>query len=66
VQSELVSDLGSVHGIGKILLVGKDEQESITEFVLVEHALEFLAGFGDTFTIVGVDNEDDSLSVLEV
>ena len=89
-ESELVCDLGSVHGIlklrvsgdahcdatehwwlwrdtyGKILLVGEDEEDGVTELILVQHALEFLAGLDDTVAIVAVDDEDDALGVLEV
>ena len=51
---------------GKILLVGEDKEDSITELVLVKHALELLSGLNNTVAIVGVDDEDDTLSVLEV
>lgn len=51
---------------GKILLVGEDQEESISQLVLVEHALQFLTGLDDTVTIVAVDDEDDTLGVLEV
>lgn len=51
---------------GKILLVGKDKKKSISELVLVEHTLQLLASLDDTVTIVAVNNEDDTLSVLEV
>jgi hypothetical protein len=50
----------------QILLVGEDEEDGITELILVEHALEFLASLDDTVTIVAVDDEDDTLGVLEV
>jgi len=66
VQTKLVSDLSRVHGIGQILLVGEDEQESIPQLVLVQHALQLLAGLDDTVTVVAVDDEDDALGVLEV
>lgn len=66
VKSELIGDLSSVHGVGQILLVGKDEEESITELILVQHALKLLTSLADTVAIVGIDNEDDTLSVLEV
>ena len=66
VQAKLVSDLSGVHGVGQILLVGEDEEKSVTELVLVEHALELLAGLDNTVAIVGVDDEDDTLGVLEV
>lgn len=50
----------------QILLVGEDQEQSIPEFVLVQHPLELLTGFADTLPIVGVDDEDDSLGVLKV
>lgn len=65
-QAKLVSNLGSVHGVGQILLVGEDEEESVAELVLVKHALKLLASLDDTVAIVGVDDEDDTLGVLEV
>lgn len=65
-KSELIGDLGSVHGVGQILLVGEDEEKSITELILVQHALKLLTSLADTVAIVGIDNEDDTLSVLEV
>ena len=66
VETELVGDLSSVHGVGEILLVSENKQEGITELILVEHPLELLTGLRDTFPIVGVDDEDDTLGVLEV
>ena len=65
-QAKLVGDLSSVHGVGQILLVGEDQEESVSEFVLIEHALELLASLNNTVTIVAVDDEDDTLGVLEV
>jgi hypothetical protein len=50
----------------QILLVGKDQEESITELILVQHALQLLAGFDNTIPIVAVNHEDDTLGVLEV
>lgn len=50
----------------QILLVGKDKEESIPELVLVQHALELLARLDNTVAIVAVDDEDDTLGVLEV
>ena len=66
VKTKLVGDFGSIHRVRQILLVGEDEEQRITELVLVEHPLELLAGLRDTFPIVGVDDEDDTLRVLEV
>ncbi|KAI6761105.1 hypothetical protein HG531_001658 [Fusarium graminearum] len=57
---------GGVVTYGKILLVGEDKENGIAELILVEHALELLSGLNNTVAIVGVDDEDDTLSVLEV
>jgi len=51
---------------GKILLVGEDQEESVPELVLVQHALQLLARLNDTIAIIAVDDEDDALGVLEV
>lgn len=66
VEAELVGDLSGVHGVGQILLVGEDEEKSVPQLVLVQHALQLLAGLDHTVTIVAVDDEDDALGVLEV
>ena len=65
-KSQLVRDLGSVHGVGQILLVGKDQQKGIAKLIFAEHALQLLTGLVNTVAIVGIDNENDTLSVLEV
>lgn len=60
----LIGKTGRAHG--KILLVGEDQEKGVTQLVLVEHALQLLTGLNDTIPIVGVDDEDDTLGVLEV
>jgi hypothetical protein len=50
----------------QILLVGEDQEKGVPELVLVQHALQLLAGLDNTITIVAVNHEDDTLSVLEV
>lgn len=50
----------------QILLVGEDKEKSIPQLILVEHALKLFASLGNTVTIVGVDDENDALGVLEV
>ena len=50
----------------QILLVGEDKEESVPQLVLVQHPLELLAGLNNTIAIVAVDDEDDTLGVLEV
>ncbi len=58
--------ISQVAAYGQILLVGKDEKESVSQLVLVQHALKLLTCLNDTITIVAVNNEDDALSILEV
>lgn len=66
VQTQLVRNLSRVHRVRQILLVGENQQERISQLVLVQHALQLLAGLNDTVTVVAVDDEDDTLRVLEV
>lgn len=65
-ESELVGNFSSVHGIGQILFVGENEQNGVTELVLSQHAMEFIAGLANTISVVAIDDKDDALSVLEV
>ncbi|KAI7498797.1 ADP-ribosylation [Hortaea werneckii] len=66
VETQLVRNLGRVHRVRQILLVGEDQQERISQLVLVQHALQLFAGLNDTVTVIAVDDEDDTLGVLEV
>jgi hypothetical protein len=50
----------------QILLVGENQEKGVPQLVLVQHTLQLLASLGNTVTIVAVDDEDDTLSVLEV
>jgi hypothetical protein len=65
-EAKLVGDFRCVHGVGQILLVGEDKQERFTQFVLVQHAVKLLTCLRYTLAIVGVNDEDDALRVLEV
>ena len=51
---------------GQILLVGENQEKGIPKLVLVQHSLELLAGLDNTIAIVAVNDEDDTLGVLEV
>jgi len=66
VQTQLICDLCGVHGIWQILLVGEYQKNGISELILVQHTLQLLTSLDNTVTIVTIDNEDDTLSVLEV
>jgi hypothetical protein len=57
---------GGVHRIRQVLLVGEHEQKGVPKLVLIEHALQLLTRLRDTLSVVGIDDEDDALRVLEV
>ena len=65
-QAQLIRNLRRVHRIRQILLVGKDQEQRISQFILVQHPLQFFAGLDDTVAVIAVDDEDDALRVLEV
>lgn len=65
-ESKLIGDFCCIHCIGQILLVGEDKKKSITELVFVQHSLQFLTGLGHTLSVVRVDDENNTLRVLEV
>lgn len=65
-QTKLVGDLRGIHSIGQILLVGEDEKQSVSKLVFIEHALQLLTCLDDTVTIIAVNDEDDTLGVLEI
>lgn len=50
----------------QILLVGEDQQKSVSELILVQHTLELFTGLDNTVAIVGINNKDDTLGVLEI
>lgn len=50
----------------QILLVGEDQEDSVSQLILIQHALELFTSLDNTITIVAVDDEDDTLGVLEV
>ena len=65
---ELSSDLQSLkrNTDWQILLVGENQQNGISELILVQHTLQLLSGLNNTITIVAVNYEDDTLGVLKV
>jgi hypothetical protein len=64
-QSTIQAD-GFFGTYGQILFVGENEKHSISQLVLVQHALQLLTSFYDAIAIVAVDNENDALGVLEI
>lgn len=65
-QTKFIGDFRRIHGIGKILLISKDQEKGVPKLVFVKHTLEFFTCLRDTFSVVGVDNEDDTLSILKI
>lgn len=55
-----------VRAYRQILFIGKDQQHSISQLILVQHTLQLLTSFRHTVTIVAINNEDDALRILEV
>jgi hypothetical protein len=47
VQSQFVRHLSSAHGIGQVLLVGENKQDSIAELIFRKHFLELITGGKD-------------------
>lgn len=50
----------------QILFIGKDQEHSIPQLILIQHTLQLLTSFRHTVTIVAINNEDDALRILEV
>lgn len=50
----------------QILFIGKDQEHSLPQLILVQHTLQLLTSFRNTVTIVAINNEDDALRILEV
>ena len=65
-KTQFIRHLRRRHGIGKILLIGKDEKNGIAQFIFIEHSVHFITCGIDTVGIVGVDYEDESLGILVV
>jgi hypothetical protein len=66
IQSQLFGQLSCAHRVRQILLVGKHQHYRIAQLVLVQHIVELPFCLNHTLAIVRVDDEDESLRVLEV
>jgi hypothetical protein len=60
------SGMSSSRAYRQILLVGKNQEHGVPQLILVQHPLELLTSLDDTVAIVAIDDEDDTLRVLEV
>lgn len=65
-QSELLDNFTSTHGLGQVLFVGQNEQDSVTKLVFIQHAIKFVTRNGNTVTIVAIDDKDNTLRVVVV
>jgi len=65
-QSKFVGHFRCTHCVGEILFVGKDQKDGVTQFVFVQHSVQFVSCGVDTVGIIGIDDEDQTLSVLVV
>jgi len=66
VEPKLVCDLGCVHGVGQVLLVGEYQQHGLTQLILCQHPHQLVPRLSNTLPVVAVHHEDESLGVLEV
>jgi len=65
-ETEFFGDLVSVHSLGEVALVGKDEEDCVLHLAVADDAHELSAGLFDTLTIAAVDDKDESLSASKV
>lgn len=54
----------AAHTSSYILLVSENEQKSILHFTVLDDACKFGAGLLDSVAVIGVDDEDKSLSAF--
>ena len=64
VAKKTTGDFCGIHGIGKILFVGKNEKDCVSELVLVQHPVEFFSSFADSLSVIAVDHEDQTLASM--
>lgn len=62
----LVGDLGNRVGVGQILFVGKDENNSVGHVGLGKERLELETGLFGAVSVVGVNNVDQTVRSLVV
>ena len=65
VQTQLVGHLGGTHGVGQILLVGEDQEDGLTQLVLVQHAVHLVTGCSKRNRI-RIVTEKDQCTTIEI
>lgn len=66
VETKLVGHLRCAHRIWQVLLVGENQENRLSQLVLIQHAVQFIASSINTVAIVRVHHEDETLSILVV
>jgi hypothetical protein len=65
-KTEVVSEFRSRHRIRQVLLVCIYQHHGIAKLILFEKSGEFISCFRYPFSITGIDDEDNALSVLVI
>mmetsp|Transcript_103722 Transcript_103722/g.278692 ORF Transcript_103722/g.278692 Transcript_103722/m.278692 type:complete len:216 (+) Transcript_103722:177-824(+) len=60
-QTELMRELRSLHGIREVLLVGQHQHRSVSHLFLGQHLGELLAGVLHTFLVAAIHHKDGSM-----
>lgn len=66
IQIQLLNHLLLAHDARQVHLVGKHQQQNILQALVLQDAVQFLAGLVDAGAVAGVDDEDQALRALEV
>ena len=64
VETEFVAHFRCGHGHGKILLVSKDKNRSVGEFIVGQQTKQFILGQLQTWMVVGIHDKDQSIRSL--
>ena len=65
-QSQLVDEVRRTDGLREVLLIGENEDDGVTQFVVTEDVVECVRDLLNSFGIVRVDDKDQTLRVLIV
>ena len=65
VQTQLVSDLSGVHGLGQVLLVGEHQHHRLPQLVLGQHPVELVPGLCYPLSVIAVHHKNKTICVLK-
>lgn len=60
-ETQFFLDLVGLHGVGKVLLVGEDEDDGVPHLPVVDDAVKLLPRLVDTVSVRAVHHEDEAL-----